>query len=480
MQLDRLDAVLRPRSPWEAIDLGTQMAHRYFWRLWLLWWLSALPVSLLVILLLRNYPGYIGSAVWWFKPLFEPILVYWLGRALFGDQLSLRETAGQWWRVSRHRLVANLLWRRLSPNRSFFMPISVLERPDSDNWAHRARLFKRDYNGGFWLTVIGVHFETVLAIGLAAALVMLVPTDLLPDWELTEWFTTESTITNWLSAAASLLVMSLIAPFYVASGFALYLSRRTELEAWDIELNFRRFVHKLSGVAALIILSAAVSLGVPTAAHATENERAHSAEVIAEVLRDPVFGTVEERTAWEFDFGDAGTAKKSARGLNIESLADGLRILLGVTMAVFLAWLIAQVVKHDRQLTRPMGAKPKQDTAGAPTIVEEQGVEALPGDIPAAVHAHLEQHDIRAALALLYRASLAALSERHGVKLDHSATEGECLRHVRNARPDAEANDFAALTRAWMRAAYADLPPDQAQVMALLAAWSRHYSGAAS
>jgi hypothetical protein len=33
-------------------------------------------------------------------------------------------------------------------------------------------------------------------------------------------------------------------PFYVASGFAMYLHRRTELEAWDIEQEFRRaFAH---------------------------------------------------------------------------------------------------------------------------------------------------------------------------------------------------------------------------------------------
>jgi hypothetical protein len=28
-------------------------------------------------------------------------------------------------------------------------------------------------------------------------------------------------------------------PFYVAAGFAMYLNRRVELEAWDIEQEFR-------------------------------------------------------------------------------------------------------------------------------------------------------------------------------------------------------------------------------------------------
>jgi len=36
------------------------------------------------------------------------------------------------------------------------------------------------------------------------------------------------------------LAIFLIEPFYVAAGFAMYLNRRAELEAWDIEQEFRR------------------------------------------------------------------------------------------------------------------------------------------------------------------------------------------------------------------------------------------------
>ena len=35
------------------------------------------------------------------------------------------------------------------------------------------------------------------------------------------------------------LVVLFLEPFYVAAGFALYLNRRAELEAWDIEQEFR-------------------------------------------------------------------------------------------------------------------------------------------------------------------------------------------------------------------------------------------------
>ncbi|HEU4786976.1 MAG TPA: hypothetical protein VFS57_06200, partial [Gemmatimonadaceae bacterium] len=36
------------------------------------------------------------------------------------------------------------------------------------------------------------------------------------------------------------LAVLFLEPFYVAAGFAMYLNRRAELEAWDIEQEFRR------------------------------------------------------------------------------------------------------------------------------------------------------------------------------------------------------------------------------------------------
>ena len=36
------------------------------------------------------------------------------------------------------------------------------------------------------------------------------------------------------------VVVLFLEPFYVAAGFGIYLNRRAELEAWDIEQEFRR------------------------------------------------------------------------------------------------------------------------------------------------------------------------------------------------------------------------------------------------
>ena len=41
-------------------------------------------------------------------------------------------------------------------------------------------------------------------------------------------------------AIAYAIVIAFLEPFYVAAGFAMYLNRRAELEAWDVEQELRR------------------------------------------------------------------------------------------------------------------------------------------------------------------------------------------------------------------------------------------------
>jgi hypothetical protein len=43
-----------------------------------------------------------------------------------------------------------------------------------------------------------------------------------------------------MTSIAYVLAVLFLEPFYVAAGFGMYLNRRAELEAWDIEQEFRR------------------------------------------------------------------------------------------------------------------------------------------------------------------------------------------------------------------------------------------------
>ena len=67
------------------------------------------------------------------------------------------------------------------------------------------------------------------------------------------WLTPHAAAMNWQSMMAGFAngeglqltiayaaAVAFIEPFYVAAGFGMYLNRRVELEAWDIEQEFRR------------------------------------------------------------------------------------------------------------------------------------------------------------------------------------------------------------------------------------------------
>jgi hypothetical protein len=59
--------------------------------------------------------------------------------------------------------------------------------------------------------------------------------------DLMQFFTQDGERTaEFALAVAYALTVVVLEPFYVASGFGMYLNRRVELEAWDIEQEFRR------------------------------------------------------------------------------------------------------------------------------------------------------------------------------------------------------------------------------------------------
>jgi len=56
-----------------------------------------------------------------------------------------------------------------------------------------------------------------------------------------QWLrSSESGIHQFVYLFAYAAVVLFLEPFFVSAGFAMYLNRRVELEAWDIEQEFRR------------------------------------------------------------------------------------------------------------------------------------------------------------------------------------------------------------------------------------------------
>jgi hypothetical protein len=240
MQVDALDLRLRPRSMAEAADLGVLLVRRHLRSVWRVW----LPVfSLFALFALATIE--LGAwlpvlLVFWSKPWLDRTLLFALSRAVFGQETHLadlwRERRTVWW----SELPATLTLRRLSPWRAFTAPVGQLEGQRGKARRLRRRVLLKGRRGAaLGMHAVFANVETVFSIGVLALVL---------------WFAPEGTqrhVVDWLREAeglgsalpAALLYMAVVAvlePFYVAAGFAMYLNRRVELEAWDIEQEFRR------------------------------------------------------------------------------------------------------------------------------------------------------------------------------------------------------------------------------------------------
>lgn len=239
MDLDRVSAVIRPRTPWESIDLGFALARHWFLPLWGLWWATVLPIGGLLLLVLREQADLWLLAIWWLKPLYESLLLFWLSRALFGTAEPVARSARRIGQAFPPRLWPQLLWRRLGPARSFTMPVTLLERLSGRQRGERLRILRGGSGAAVWLTLICVHLETLLWLSALLLIAFMIP-EHLPALDLRTALFDDDSALYWLGTLSMLTALSVMAPFYVAAGFALYLGRRIELEAWDLELRFRR------------------------------------------------------------------------------------------------------------------------------------------------------------------------------------------------------------------------------------------------
>ena len=98
--------------------------------------------------------------------------------------------------------------------------------------------------------------------------------------------------------------------------------------------------------------------------------------------------------------------------------------------------------------------------------------ETMPDDIAGEAEKLLKAGEIRAAVSLLYRASLFELLKKHEVDLHESFTENDCLRAVKKGAPQKLASYFSELTDIWLMLAYAHQHPSESCVVDLCRDWT--------
>ena len=236
MQIDAIALTLRPRSVWEGCDLGVQLLHFRMRSVYACYLAMAVPTFLVCLATYPLEPWLPALLVWLAKPWLDRAVLFALSRALFGESTGLADLWAARKRVLRPNLLT-LLLMRLSASRSFKLPIVQLEGLAGRAQRERVRQLTLRHRGvARAMTLAFANAELALYSSVLILRVLLAP----------HVFGFES---SWLTAAARaglvssiayVLAVAFLEPFYVAAGFGLYLNRRVELEAWDIEQEFRR------------------------------------------------------------------------------------------------------------------------------------------------------------------------------------------------------------------------------------------------
>ncbi|MES2262365.1 MAG: hypothetical protein V4724_27905 [Pseudomonadota bacterium] len=525
MRIDKLQIALRPRPAAQALDLGFALLHAHagnVYRTWLAVWLPAVALAALLSLWLPEQATLWLFLPWWLRPLLERAPLYVLSRQVFGESVGWRQALRAWPGQLGGGAVRMLTWwRPFMAGRGLYQPVWQLENARGKVAAERRAILARGGTGraayGFGLAC--AHFELVLQIGLMALIGFFLSDG--PNVNPFSWLFAERTAgAHWPGLLFPLLCLgmagAITGPIYTACCFTLYLNRRATLEAWDIELTLRqiqapaprkgaqsgRALPALCAPLAAAALAALLSLPAMPGRAADTPPQAECAppDTIKEALRaarPPARDDAQQRLRGElrqlYDSEELrayvcepvwrlkNPGKPSPRPAPVKMpdlnlVAQIVKVLLIATAIAVLGWLLYRY--RDRF---PSFAK-----AGAAQRATEIGgldirADSLPADVAATVLRLWDAGELRAALALLYRATLSRLVQQDGLLLTQGATEGDCLRLALQAvqreqlsRARYDVADTA--TALWLNGAYGNRWPPSAAVHAACEAWQAQFA----
>lgn len=248
MRPEHLTLAVRPRHPFEAADLGVSLMQTHGRGVYRVWLAFLVPVTVLALSLEHALVQPLALLMlWWLKPLFDHAVLWVLSRAVFGESMTVSGVLSALPVFLRRGLPGALLWRRPSLSRGFLMPVRLLEELQGKALSDRITLMQRQHTGrARWLLQIFAAAELAILLGLISLTAWLTPA--FQEFQGLDDFLA-ATAGDWrrdLLVLFYALTISLVEPFYVAASFLLYLNRRTDLEAWDIEIAFRRLADRLN------------------------------------------------------------------------------------------------------------------------------------------------------------------------------------------------------------------------------------------
>ena len=345
---------MRRRSVWEAADSGIILWKKHFSYIIRFY---AVPVLCAATVFYFSIPQdfwWISVFfLWWLKPFFDRFCLQVISVRFFdddseensGNRRILKGMAG----TIFHGLPGDLVWRRFSPSRCSGMPLRIMERLKQVQYETRKKTLAADgLNFSVFLSCLGLLLE-ILLLGGEILFCLILCEFIGPD--VNNLFELHPRIIFTFIYILYCFNYVLVESLYVCMGFGIYINSRVETEGWDLEILFRKFTSRISGIVKVFIIVFGIfSVSAVFADDTSPDNKNYFPPDFISVESVPMAG-LEEILSSE-DFGGTESSWTIVfKNQNDEVLPDrtqveipwqeNIREILGNTLRVFLIMLLA-------------------------------------------------------------------------------------------------------------------------------------------
>jgi hypothetical protein len=484
VKLEKVTAEIRPRGRWESIDLGCALVRENYGKVMNAWFITVVPLWFCIIALSQFWPWAEGRP-WiagflciWMLPICDRIPLFVLSRRLFGEDSTTKELLKALPSMFFRRFFVTFLMGPLNLARGLSQPVMELEGLKGKAYNQRVGLLSRNGGEGASQAAL-VSLILVLASMFSMLFVFTSIVSLFGDSIVIEEFWIDHVLDSeaafmpapyvWIMLGLMLSAVTLIEPFYVGAGFAMYINSRTITEGWDIELAFKRMSERVSSVlqstgkSLLITFAAFLCFSLSQASVEASNER------LDKVMADDDFEIRSEIVQVP------KKAEKTSSGSGSLSLFGALGIVSNILFWVILFALIIGIcwlIHSNMHVFRGSG---RSTLSLPPKVRSVMGMdvtpESLPEDIVAAARAAWDARDHQLALSYLYRGAISWTINEMAIVIEEGDTENDCVQRVEQGGQQIVTDYFSGLTQHWVNLAYGKIEPDVHAFSQLCSSW---------
>ncbi len=479
MELNKLAFVAQPRSPWQVFDLTQLVVKQNFFSLVKIYLATMLPIALVSLLCFSISTT--SLLVWWCKPLFERPLLTYLSKQCFHQPCTTWQALKSLKQLGIVNIIKMLTLYRFSPNRAYLSPVEQLEKQAGIAAISRKNLLKTriKHKQTLWM-LLCVHLEMLLTLVLLLIAFNFVPAGISFDSQFFQNALSNHTA-ELIYLISYLISITIIAPYFVTGGFLMYLNARIQLEAWDIELTFKRIASRFSSVAVLAFILV-LTMTTPQPSYATEMTQTSNdySEKLQKIKADveSIYEEnqlIEKQTTWKpitkEEQTDLPSWLKTIKAFF--ALLAKLGPLLGYLMWIIVGFLVYWVVKQlylsrGKWFSRYVQTTSTDNAPQLPLFFADAPQQHWPDDLLAAAKQALAKEHYRQALMYLLNFALQLAEQKSAFHCQKSMTEKECEQALLAVLPNEQHPLYQHLFLCWIQQAWAHKKVTHQQIKQLI------------